>query len=139
MDAEDFSAPEVQLLIQNLRQYRAVSVAQLLAAEGQSSVSDAQGSETAAPGDSREKGFANLSADVAADVEFESGDRAPDTAMPMSSVGVPARLGPAAAIAPGKSKNAAVLVPLFRTPEGELRVWLTKRATKLSTHAGLII
>ena len=137
MDAEDFGVPELQLLIQNLKQYRSISVAQLLAAEAKTSASDAQGSDIA-PGNFHIKGCANT-ADVAAAVEVESIDREPDSDTPISSVGVPAaELGPAAELAlrPGQIKNAAVLVPLFRTPEGELRVWLTKRATKLSSHAG---
>ena len=138
MDAEDSGAPEIQLLIQNLKQYRSVSVSQLLAAEAKTSASEAQDSDIAAPGDFHIKGCADT-ADVAAAVEVELNDREPDSDMPISSVGVPAaELGPAAelAIRPGQIKNAAVLVPLFRTPEGELRVWLTKRATKLSSHAG---
>ena len=127
MDAEDFGVPEFQLLIQNLKQYRSISVAKLLAAEAKADALDAQGSDSAAPGDFQIKARANRS-DVAASVD-----------MPMSSVGVPAaELGPAAelAIRTGKIKNAAVLVPMFRTPGGEVRVWLTKRATKLSSHAG---
>ena len=43
--------------------------------------------------------------------------------------------GSAAVVTPGLRK-AAVLVALFEGRQGELRVWLTRRASKLSTHAG---
>ncbi|CAI5518783.1 unnamed protein product [Closterium sp. Naga37s-1] len=72
---------------------------------------------------------------------------------PMSSVAVPAFqtdplspnkqsvLGVALAaggeaMGPMRRRKAAVLVALFEGEGGELRVWLTKRAAKLSSHSG---
>lgn len=37
---------------------------------------------------------------------------------------------------PVSVKEAAVLIPLFEAPDGELRVWLTQRSNRLNTHKG---
>lgn len=59
---------------------------------------------------------------------------------PISNVGVPSSSETAATIQrkTGKATNAAVLISLFRTTDGNLHVWLTKRASKLSSHSGEI-
>lgn len=39
---------------------------------------------------------------------------------------------------PERTRNAAVLISLFSDEDGEVRVWLTKRASKLSSHSGVV-
>eukprot|EP00897_Mesotaenium_endlicherianum_P003523 jgi/Mesen1/3199/ME000185S02343 len=130
MEDIEWGNSELRSLSERLRQYKAISLAHLKALDP--ALGALYTSETPKPILDN-----TLLTDESAEVRPAAAKSEQDDDSPTSSVGMPTTSESVQKMdTKRKIKNAAVLVPLFRGPKGDLRVWLTKRASKMSSHSG---